>query len=206
MKWWLQKVFSSFSYGVDSLMLNDVEPAVVNYVHFTCVLIELLQIWKFESLGVAILFSMLFALHFLLFFITGYLKGTSYGERQGICVMQYQCVELCLVVFGAIFRWDWMLLYILLAYGLPYVVAQIVEFMMVEPIYCKIEEYLFFVLLHIVVWLPLVIFAICLIYVVEDNTFLMVIGFLLYFAMVPFVIDFEDEYASLYEVAFNCMV
>lgn len=203
---WLEKVLSAFSYGADSLMLNDVEPAVENYVHFTCVVIELLQIWKFESLRIATLFSLLFAFHFLLFFITGYFKGTTYGKRQNICVIQYQSIELCLIAFGVMVRWELMLIYVVFSYGLPYIVAQIVEFIMTEPIFCEIEEYLFFVLIRIVVWLPLVLFEICLIYVVEDNTFLMVIGFLLYFAMVPFVIDFEDEYASLYEVVFDCMV
>lgn len=201
---WLYKMGETFSYGVDSFLMRDVEPAVVNYTHFTCVVAELLLLWKVETPQTAMFFTVIFLLHLYYLFKSGYLKGQAYGAEEQLVVKRYQRVEAVLIFYGAVVQPKAMLCYVLFSYGLPYVMAQVVEFLMTVPV-DEYLEYVVFVLLRVVVWAPAVAFGILFAYIGFDLLWTGV-GLFAYFSAIPFVISFEDDYASLYEIAFNRVV
>jgi len=201
---WLRKMSEMFYYGVDSFLMREVEPAVVNYTHFTCVVAEILLLWKMATTQNALFFTVIFLLHLYYFFKSGYLKGRAYGAEEQLVVKRYQRVEVILVFYGAVVQPTAMFCYVLFSYGLPYVMAQTVEFLMTVPA-DEYSEYVVFVLLRVVVWAPAVAFGMLFAYT-EFNLLQTVIGLLAYFIAIPLVISFEDDYASLYEVAFNWFV
>jgi len=199
-----RKILSMLSYGVESLLINEVEPTVVNYTHFTCVMLVLLWVWKCVPTDKACLLTIVFALHLVLFFVTGYLKGTTYGAQERAHVRRYQVIETCLIILGTMLQPEIMLGYVIFSYGLPYVMEQLFEFLMIVPV-SKLGEYFVFWLMYVVVWAPAIIVELAFSFAGFDLLWT-AIGLVVYFVAVPFVISFEDDYANLYEIAFNMFV
>jgi len=210
---------SKFLLGVNCMMMNDEEPIVMNYTHVTCILIETVVLWKGVR-QIAPIFTVLFALHLILLFAVGYAGQMAIERKQQEqkqlseenfdkiimpYVRFYQVVELIILLVGCIVHFKVMLAHMILSYFMPYQHTKFTNTFLELCSFSYFLKVLSTICLYITMWLPCFTFIFVLTSL-EPNIVVRIIATIIYMFVIPFVISFEDDVGSLFEIAFNHMV